>query len=369
MTDKPKKRTRKKTSKSSPTAASKAEPKAKAEVSAPEDASSQAASARPDRESSGHLVPILVSVAASLAAVVALALIAGPSLVPDAPAPASDLDGRVARLEAQPSDTGAVSRSFESFAERLDAQDIAIRAATERLDTRLDALDGATARDRAAQEADSGRLRGEIERLAAANAQLGAAIDELTTALSQRADSQRDAGALLLAVGQLRAVAASGPFAGELDIARLLADRVPGLGAAFAAALDRLAPHAAAGATSPRVLRDRFPVVARAVIHAEQAQGAEGWLDKAAAEFKQLVTVRRVGPDVSGDGAEAALARAEIALAASDVAGAVAALDTLGPLTEAAQPWLDEARARRDIAAALDDLISLAIAASGRGDG
>ena len=369
MTDKPKKRTRKKTSESSPTAASKAEPKAKAEVSAPEDASSQAAPARPDRESSGHLVPILVSVAASLAAVVALALIAGPSLVPDAPAPASDLDGRVARLEAQPSDTGAVSRSFESFAERLDAQDIAIRAATERLDTRLDALDGALARDRAAQEADSGRLRGEIERLAAANAQLGSTVDELTTALSQRADSQRDAGALLLAVGQLRAVAASGPFAGELDIARLLADRVPGLGAAFTAALDRLAPHAAAGATSPRLLRERFPAVARAVIHAEQAQGAEGWLDKAAAEIKQLVTVRRVGPDVSGDGAEAALARAESALAAGDVAGAVAALETLGPLTEAAQPWLDEARAQRDIAAALDDLISLAIAASGRGDG
>ncbi len=347
MTDTPKKRPRKKAPSPPPAAASEA---------------NDAAPARPGRESPGHLVPVLVSVAASLVAVVVLALIAGPSLVPDAPAPASDLMERVARLEARPSDAGAVSRSLDSFAARLDAQDIEIRAATERLNARLDALDNATARDRAALEAD-------IDRLVAENARLGAAIDELTRDLSQRADSQRDAGALLLAVGQLRAVAATGPFADELEVARLLADRAPGLGAAFAAALDRLAPHAAAGATSPRLLRERFPAVARAVIHAEQAQGAEGWLDKAAAEIKQLVTVRRVGPDVPGDGAEAVLARAETALAAGDVAGAVAALDTLGPLTEAAQPWLDEARARRDVAAALDDLISLAIAASGRGDG
>ncbi len=347
MTDTPKKRPRKKVPSPPPAAASKAK---------------DAAPARPGRDLPGHLVPVLVSVAASLVAVVVLALIAGPSLVPDAPAPTSDLMERVARLEARPSDAGAVSRSLDSFAARLDAQDIENRAATERLNARLDALDNATARDRAAQEAD-------IDRLVADNARLGTAIDELTKDLSQRADSQRDAGALLLAVGQLRAVAASGPFADELEVARLLADRAPGPGAAFAAALDRLAPHAAAGATSPRLLRERFGAVARAVIHAEQAQGAEGWLDKAAAEIKQLITVRRVGPDVPGDGAEAVLARAETALAAGDVAGAVAALETLGPLTEAAQPWLDEARARRDIAAALDDLISLAIAASGRGDG
>ena len=347
MTDKPKKRPRKKAANPPQAAASEAK---------------DAAPARPGRDSSGHLVPVLVSVVASLVVVVALALIVGPSLVPDAPAPASDLIERVARLEARPSDTGAVSRSLDSFAARLDARDIENRAATERLEARLDALDSATARDRAAQEAD-------IDRLVAENARLGAAIDGLTTALSQRADSQRDAGALLLAVGQLRAVAASGPFADELEVARLLAGRVPGLGASFVVALDRLAPHAAAGATSPRVLRERFAAVARAVIHAEQAQGAEGWLDKAAAEIKQLVTVRRVGPDVPGEGAEAALARAESALAGDDLAGAVAALETLGPLTEATQPWLDEARARRDIAAALDDLIALAITASSQGDG
>lgn len=328
----------------------------------PARAAASEAKARPGPDSPRHLIPVLVSVAASLIAVVALTLIAGPLLAPDAPAPANELIARINRLEARPSDTGAVSRSVDSFAARLDAQDIEIRAATERLDARLDALDNATARHRAAQEAD-------IDRLAADNARLRAAIDELANVLSQRADSQRDAGALLLAVGQLRAVAASGPFADELAVARLLADRVPGLSAAFTAAVDRLAPHAAAGATSPRVLRERFGAVARAVIHAEQAQGAEGWLDKAAAEVKQLVTVRRVGPDVPGDGAEAALAHAETALAAGDVAGAVAALETLGPLTDAAGPWLDEARARRDIAAALDDLISLAIAASGRGDG
>ena len=63
---------------------------------------------------------------------------------------------------------------------------------------------------------------------------------------------------------------------------------------------------------------------------------------------------------------EAALSAAERSLAAGDLAGAVAALDPLsGPAAEAARPWLQMARQRLAVEAALHQVEGLLVARLG----
>jgi len=103
------------------------------------------------------------------------------------------------------------------------------------------------------------------------------------------------------------------------------------------------------------VLQQRFQQTAGEIARAERAPPSEDWGDQAIAKLKGLVTVRRVGANAVESGPDAAIASAEGALRDGDLAGAVAALETLqGAPAEAAKPWLDDARARLAAEAALD---------------
>ena len=204
---------------------------------------------------------------------------------------------------------------------------------------------------------------------------LGAALAELEARVATLAGATETSGAridqaLLLSLGQLRqAMQGSGPFAAELAAAVALAQERPDV----AAALAPLAEPAARGLPSMVVLRQRFEGLAGAIAAAGTAPAAaDDWSEQILGKLRGLVTVRRVGPGgapggapggVANGTAEAAVATAETALAGDDLAGAVAALETLhGPAMLAARDWLDAARRRLAAQAALDKATGLVTA-------
>lgn len=79
----------------------------------------------------------------------------------------------------------------------------------------------------------------------------------------------------------------------------------------------------------------------------QSASAGDGVLERAWGNVSSLVSVRPVGAEVEGEGAEARVARAEARLEQGDLAAAVEELEGLeGAAAEAAAPWLEQARAR-----------------------
>ncbi len=158
------------------------------------------------------------------------------------------------------------------------------------------------------------------------------------------AAANRSGPALVLAVGQMReALRTSEPFAEELEAVQALAADDP----AVAEALAAFSGRAEAGIPTAAELAARFDGVAGAVVRAAAAARDGGWVEQALARLASVVTVRPTGEEVGGTGPGAAVARAEVRLAAGDLDGAVAALASLrGPAAAAAADWLDDARAR-----------------------
>ena len=234
---------------------------------------------------------------------------------------------------AMPAETGALLDRLDALEARLQIADDAGRAV-------------AALGEDAAQLGD--RLRVETARIAALEA-VAAAGDP------GRVD-------LVLAINRLRqALLGSGPFADDLALVSEL-----GAGeAAFAAPLEVLAAHAAAGVPARSVLRAGFSAVARAALQAERDAEAGDWLDKTVARLGRLVSVRRTG-EVAGAATGAVLARAEARLGTGDLGAAVAELDGLqGTAVAAVADWLESARSRLAAETALDDLA--AVAARNRG--
>lgn len=164
--------------------------------------------------------------------------------------------------------------------------------------------------------------------------------------------------AFVLAVGQLREAVRSGrPFADALAGLRAIAgdDREP------AVPLAALQPFAGSGVADLATLRARFALAAQRIVAAAPRAGA--WWDQTLARLSSLVSIRRTGPAAAaGQGAEAAVARAELALGGGDIAAAVKDLEGLsGPAADAAAPWLAGARGRLAADAAVAALESIAV--------
>ncbi|MDA0704718.1 MAG: hypothetical protein O3A96_16005, partial [Proteobacteria bacterium] len=151
-----------------------------------------------------------------------------------------------------------------------------------------------------------------LAELRAENARLTEQVTALrksVQAMDQRLDAaEKRAGGeevLMLAVGQLRAALARGaPFRQELSA-------LEGLSAEDEALAETIAPlwsHASVGVETQADLRARFASLAPEVLSAEQA-AAGGWTDRILAKLNDVVTIRRVGGDVEGDGADALVAR------------------------------------------------------------
>ncbi len=181
--------------------------------------------------------------------------------------------------------------------------------------------------------------------------QLAARLAEVEQRLAALPQADPDAGsalpprvAVVLATAQLRdALRRPSPFERELaSLAHLAADD-----AELSGVLDTLSPYAAAGIPTRERLRADFPQVARAVAAAGAGAGEEGWLAGVRRRLSDLVTVRPVGGDATGDSPGAVAARAEARVAAGDLAGALAELEQLsGRAAEAAAAWREAARAR-----------------------
>ncbi|MEQ8711233.1 MAG: mitofilin family membrane protein [Rhodospirillales bacterium] len=189
-------------------------------------------------------------------------------------------------------------------------------------------------------------------------AQLQQALQDLRAARQSQAS---EGTSLALAVNQLaQAVNRRGSYQPALQTVTALAGDSP----AAAAALADLQAFAEGGAPDLASLRSAFPVMASDVMKAIALADNTDWMSSALGRVKSLVSIRRVGEEVSGDDPEALLAQAEVALDAGDLPEAARLIGQLPPAgLEAADSWLDKAKGRIAVMSAIDALQAQAIGA------
>jgi uroporphyrinogen-III synthase len=173
----------------------------------------------------------------------------------------------------------------------------------------------------------------------------------------QKAASAARASALIGIAARLSAAVESGlPFATDLALLTPLAQGDAKLTESSAA----LQTYAQNGVASRPALVAEFPAVAKAALADDLADDSFG--ERLLGKVRGLVSLRRVGNDVEGDGTEAKLARAEAALEAGDLAKAVALVKTLpAPTARATAGWLSRAQAHLAAKQAADQISSQAV--------
>jgi hypothetical protein len=235
---------------------------------------------------------------------------------------AEALSQRLARMEQQMADAAAALERLRAMRGELDAA-VAQLTKLAQAETRIGALEKETAERRGidAKATDAAR--------AAAIVSLGTRVRQ---GVAQGTDSSADLTALKTLAGQ------------DAELAEPIAALTPLAGKKLATA---------------ESLRQRFPVVAREIVAADATEQAGEWWEKALTRLQNLVSIRRTGPDVTGDNAEARVAQAEQALQAGRLDQAVAALKPLqGQAAKAAAPWLADAEAVLAAQAAADRIVA-----------
>ena len=262
------------------------------------------------------------------------------------------LAARLAALEARAASAGVAGAGVP--ADAVAALERRVRSLED--DPARDALAGALgewAGQRAALEAELAALGTRLERFEAEAAQQAAADGRLV--------------ALVLATGGLTAaLGSSRPFAAALDTLRGVAGA--GGDPEIEDALARLAPVAATGVATLDGLRARYPEAATAVVRAAPASDDADWIDETVTKLSQLVTVRRTGGAIDPASLDGRLVAVEAALAAGDLAQAIAVFETLMPDGAGdgrAAAWLLDARARHAADAALAGLVDTLRARAG----
>jgi hypothetical protein len=237
-------------------------------------------------------------------------------------------------------------------------------AAIKELDRRIAALEAKPA----APAGEIAELRQQAAKLSTAVADLGARVGAAETSIAaekaapaQSAVDPTDSAVLLTLLRIREAVEVARPFAAEYDAFTALAQPRPEIAAAAAP----LAEPAKTGVASRAVLIARLHALAGVIVTAEAPPAEPDWSDKVLARLRGLVTIRRI--DGAGQSEpEAVVSAAERALAGGDLAAAIAALDRLaGPPAEAARPWLQMARQRLAVEAALQRVEELLTARLG----
>ena len=294
----------------------------------------------------------------------------------------TDIDKRVvaveqalATLSVALARMAAIERGLEELAQAGNADAVAtdLVARLEALEIQLGERDAGPAPAAATDEGEKiGRRLDDLEQRLAGLPSIAAngdganeRVDRLETVLAGLAGriDNLNAGArlqlgrgvaVLLAAGTLRdATRRDGGYASELATFRELGTGIATLEAVPAVeALAELDKYAVSGAPTTAVLAARFGASVRAIVQAAQRDDEAGWISQTIDRVASVVTVRRIG-DVDGASVEARVARAELRVAAGDIAAAVRELATLsGSTAAAAAPWLDEANARLAVDAA-----------------
>lgn len=265
---------------------------------------------------------------------------------------------RIAAMEKQASDLTARLAASEKAATALRAAAAEATAATTEvtaLKERISALDQSLATEKEAR-ATAAAAAQKAEALVAertdAAAKLTAAIDAATgkiAGLEKRLDAAQKTVQLAgktdtvaLAARNLRdALDGAAPFATELKAFKDLAGDAP----VIAAALGGIDPMAATGIATRSDLFARLPAAVTAAVAADRQSAKDGWIDRTITKLTGFVTVRRI--DGKGAGADATLARAEMAARRGDLAATEKEMSGLtGPGAKAAAAWLKAARAR-----------------------
>jgi hypothetical protein len=204
-----------------------------------------------------------------------------------------------------------------------------------------------------ADDPEVSRLTGALAIARAESSQLKSRLEALEQSMKAVESGALEAsprGRLVLSLGRIKDRALVGlPFGPELAALRPDFAALPSLDQQMIGAdLATLTEHGA-GIVPYEVLVRDFDAMASAALKA--ADSAEGnFLNK-------LFTVRRT--DAGATGLDAQLLKAERALAARDIAGAVAALESLeGPALEASATWRMQAKAHVAVANAFDRLVS-----------
>lgn len=280
-----------------------------------------------------------------------------------AAAPAPEVLERLDRFAAELAAADSMVRDLEQALAGMAAVESRLAA----LETLGQATDTANTTLRDSVEEIGRRLDRMNQDVAGLDAGLQTLRDDIATARAADVADQ----ALLLALGQVRdAVSNGASYAPALGA---LAGLVPS-GPETAGALEVLERHAATGAPTTLELMRRFGPMADQVRHAAAIPADGDWMDEALASVQGLVTIRRAPGEVEGDDADAALARAEVRLQAGDVAGAVAALESMeNPgAVDAATGWLEAARSHLAVASAIQTVngaVLARVAAAGSGTG
>lgn len=300
------------------------------------------------------------------------------------------LEGQTATLAALATRTAALEGQIEAMPPAPEPVDLApLGARIDALGARIDAAGGQISglTDRIAYletlPLGAGGEGGDNSAaLAAAVAQMQAALQEQTASLAEqqaanedmaaelqaaataaeeriaaaeaRAEARVSAATAQAALGQLRiAVATGAPFAGALaDVAAGAEVEVP----------EALAAAAETGVPTLEELQSSFPAAARAALPvAIRETAGEGTMNRVTAFLQSQVGGRSLEPQ-EGDSADAVLSRAEAALREGDLAATVAelsglpeeALEMMADWTASAQTRIAALEAMDAFAAALD---------------
>lgn len=262
---------------------------------------------------------------------------------------------RIAAMEKRADDRTALLAEREKALADMRAANTEGAAATAEnatLKGRIAALDKLLAAEKEARAAAEAAQQ-KAEALAAARAdtaaKLTATVDESTgkiAGLEKNLDDARKAAvlagktdAIAVAAQKLRdALAGNAPFTTEIQALKDTAGEAP----AVAGALGPIEPLASSGVATRNDLFAGLPATVAAVVAADRRPKNDGWIDRSIAKLTSFVTVRRI--DGKGSGADAIVARAEIAARRGDLAAAVAELSALtGPGEAAAVDWLKSA--------------------------
>ena len=281
----------------------------------------------------------------ALADTVAQVSAAPPAAATPAPAPSDEtldkLRGRIEALENKPplppTEPNAASTAE---VDKVDQDVAALRVEIATLRSGLQSLEQAVSgqKDQAKALADA------VEKTKAESSRTSA--DEKKALATARASAVIGIAARLNA-----ALESEQPFTSDLALLGPLAEDDKTIGEQRTA----LQPLADKGVASRADLVAAFPAMARAALADDLADDSFG--QRILGRLKALVSLRRVGPDVPGDTAEAKLARAEAALKAGDLAQAVDLVNSLPERTRrATADWLARAEAHLAAQRAVDRL-------------
>jgi hypothetical protein len=238
----------------------------------------------------------------------------------------ADMDARVARLEQRPTaDLGQITARVDALGGRIGDQ----TQLASRLDTLSGRIESLSGRDQTGLDSTRQQLDALTSRVAAIEAN-AVSLDAVTKRLNRIARLQEASFAL-----------ASGRPVGDLPNAP-----------------EALARYAHAAPPTEAQLRLRFPRDQQAALAARQPDDSDApFAGRVWERAQDLITIRRGDDVVVGNSSAIALNRAQSALDAGDLTGAVTAVETLkGAPGQAMAKWLADAKALLSARAALADM-------------